>query len=112
VHQDVNPNSRNTYGETPLWIAACYGHRNVVELLLQKNDVDVNSKSNAGRAPIFWPSASGNEGIVRLLMGAGADPGFQDEDGETAISIARKHGHEAIVEMLEQAGRCLKGNAS
>jgi ankyrin repeat protein len=88
---------------TPLWIAAARRHKAIVELLVQREDVNVNSLCERGRSPIFWPSAEGDEAIVSLLMVAGADPGFVDENGDTAASIARKHGHERVLQILERS---------
>lgn len=78
------------------------GHTAIVELLTQRKDVNVNILSDAGRSPIFWPSANGYEAIVKLLIAAGAKVDFVDEDGHTPASIARKHGHGRIADMLER----------
>ncbi|KAF6782348.1 hypothetical protein CMUS01_16724 [Colletotrichum musicola] len=101
IQQGVKPDVKNIRGETPLWIAAGLGHNTVVKLLAQRRDVDVNSRSVSGRSPVFWPASSGDEPIVATLMEAGADPTFMDCDGNTAIMIARKNGHEKIAKMLE-----------
>lgn len=66
--------------------------------------MNVNSRSTSGKSPIFWPSCSGEEGIVRILINAGADPHIVDENREMAVTVARRHGHEKIVKMLEQSG--------
>jgi len=44
LSQGTPPDKKNIRQETPLWIAAWYGHEEVAELLLQTNDVDVNSR--------------------------------------------------------------------
>jgi ankyrin repeat protein len=85
-------------GIVTAWQAAKIG------LPVGSTDVDVNSLSQAGRPPIFCPSAKGYEAIVSLLMVAGADPRVVDENGDTTASIARKYGHENIVQILEQPG--------
>jgi ankyrin repeat protein len=104
LRDGAQPDMKNGRSVTPLWIAASWGHKAIVELLAQREDVNVNSLSVAGRPPIFWPSARGNEAIVSLLMAAGADPRFVDENGETAASIARKRGHERVVQILGRSG--------
>lgn len=102
IHRGINPDMKNTRGETPLWIAASNGHGAVVETLAQRTDVNVNSLSVAGRSPLFWPSSRGYERVVAILIEAGADPSFVDEDGDTAIIIASQRGHDRIVEILER----------
>jgi hypothetical protein len=97
---------RNTImGCCKIWASECR------RVAYTENDVDINSRSISGRAPIFWPSAYGYKEIVRLLVRAGAHLNFQDDNGETAISMARKYGHGAVLNILEQSGRCLEGNA-
>ncbi|WQF77080.1 Putative NACHT nucleoside triphosphatase, P-loop containing nucleoside triphosphate hydrolase [Colletotrichum destructivum] len=93
-------NTRDSFGRTPLWIAAGNGRAKVVELLCQQSEVDVDSLSSSGRSPIFWPSACGNERIVTVLLSAGAKTDFIDAEGQTAVSMARQNGHGNIVRLL------------
>ncbi|KAF6782651.1 hypothetical protein CSOJ01_15980 [Colletotrichum sojae] len=101
IRKGVKPDVKNIRRETPLWIAARLGHKTVVKLLAERRDVNVNSRSVSGRSPLFWPASRGNEPVVAALMDAGADPTFVDCNGNTAIYMARKNGHERIAEMLE-----------
>ncbi|KAF6782272.1 hypothetical protein CSOJ01_16013 [Colletotrichum sojae] len=101
MRKGVKPDVKNIRSVTPLWIAASVGHNTVVKLLTERRDVDVNSKSVSGRSPVFWPASHGYEPIVATLMEAGADPTIMDCDGNTAIMMARKNGHEKIAKMLE-----------
>ena len=73
-------------------------------MLIRTGKVDINSKSIDGRSPIFWPAAYGYETTVTLLLNAGADPNYVDVEGQTAISMARRHGHSRIVHLLERFG--------
>ncbi|KAH8745695.1 ankyrin repeat-containing protein [Diaporthe sp. PMI_573] len=94
------PDMKNAGLETPLWIAAYNGRREVVERLSQREDVNVNSCCISGRPPIFWPMACGNKRVVSMLLTAGADPSFVDVDGDTPLSIAKKNGYEDVVRLL------------
>jgi ankyrin repeat protein len=102
IHQGTNPDMKGDQGITPLYIAAKYGHEAVVEVLAQRTDVNVNSKTPFGRSPLYWPSSMGYERVVAILMEAGADPSFVDGAGDTAVTAARQHGHERIVQILEK----------
>ncbi|KAH7124601.1 vegetative incompatibility protein HET-E-1 [Dactylonectria macrodidyma] len=100
IHEGTKPDTKNIRGETPLWIAAYYEHEAVVKVLAQRTDVDVNSRSIAGRSPLFWPCSEGDERVVVILMEAGADPHLVDENGDAAITVARRQGHERVAKIL------------
>ncbi|KAF6807599.1 heterokaryon incompatibility protein [Colletotrichum musicola] len=102
LQERVKPDTKNVRGITPLWNAACLGHNAVVKALAHRTDVDVNSRSVWGTSPLFCPASRGDESVVGTLMEAGADPAIMDYNGDTAISTARKNGHERIAKMLER----------
>jgi ankyrin repeat protein len=52
--KDVEADSKNSYGRTPLSWAAERGHKAVVRLLVERNDVEADSKDNDGRTPLSW----------------------------------------------------------
>ncbi|KAK4189407.1 ankyrin repeat-containing domain protein [Podospora australis] len=97
LDKGIYPDIANVRGVTPLWISAAKGNTAVVDILIKTRKVNINSRSVSGRSPIFWPSARGFDRIVAMLMDAGARADFVDEEGQTAISMARKHGHRYIL---------------
>jgi len=100
LEEGVEPDLKNPYQISPLWIAAAKGHTRVVQLLLGTKLVSVNSKSISRRPPIFWAAANGYEDVVGLLLEAGADPSVMDKDGQTPLSMATRYGHAKIAKML------------
>ena len=46
-------------------------------------------------------AAAGQRYVVARLLRAGADTDLRDRDGENALALARAHGHETIVALLE-----------
>ena len=66
---DVNPDSLDKYGQTPLSLAAMRGHEGIVKLLLGREDVNPDSSSKSGRTPLSWAAENGHEGIAKLLLG-------------------------------------------
>jgi ankyrin repeat protein len=48
-------------------------------------------------------SEDGREGVVAALLKAGACREAARSNGMTALSIARSHGHAAVVALLERA---------
>jgi ankyrin repeat protein len=47
-------------------------------------------------------AADGRTTLVALLMHAGANVAAQSERGDTALSIARAKGHEAVIKLLDE----------
>jgi ankyrin repeat protein len=69
---DVEVNSKDRYGRTPLSWAAGNGHEAVIRLLLARADVEadveVDSKDRDGRTPLSRAAENGHEAVVRLLQ--------------------------------------------
>ncbi|KAI8714909.1 NACHT domain-containing protein [Fusarium sp. LHS14.1] len=101
LHEPIPFDTRNSKGQTPLWIAAFNRRTDIVSILVREIHVDVNSLSVSGQSPLFWPSAYGYEDVVNILVSAGAKSHFIDADGRTAISMARHNGHKKIVRILD-----------
>ncbi|KAH8732700.1 hypothetical protein GQ44DRAFT_601972, partial [Phaeosphaeriaceae sp. PMI808] len=97
----VDINSKNQYGQTPLWWAALNGHEAVVKMLLSTSKVDIDSKNQDGQTPLWWAALNGHEAVVKMLLDTGkVDVDSKDQDGQTPLSWAARNGHEAVVRML------------
>jgi hypothetical protein len=95
----VNANDKDTYGKTPLFEAARWGHMDVVELLLSKS-AKVNAKDNRGDTPLFGAVSSGHMDVVTLLLSKGAEVNARANDGCTPLHEAAYLGHKEVVELL------------
>ena len=51
---DVNPDEPDTFGRTPLWWAACYGHEGIVKMLLRRDEVNPDQPDNQGQVPLWY----------------------------------------------------------
>lgn len=92
---------KDTYGQTPLFLAAANGHGEVVELLAAMDGIDLNSKDNEGKTPLLRAAANGHESVVKLLLLiGGVNQNSKDDDGETPLLAAAAKGHEAVVKLL------------
>ena len=127
--EGVDPDSKDDlYGQTPLSRAAGQGHEAVVKLLLGVEGVDPDSKSDLyGQTPLSRAAGQGHEAVVKLLLGVegvdpdskdtdygryeavvklllgveGVDPDSKDKRGQTPLSRAAEHDHEAVVKLLQ-----------
>lgn len=96
-------NSRDAVSsKTPLELAAESGYGKVVRLLLGANKVDVNTQDPiSGKKPLCLAAENGHEDVLELLLVVGeADMGLWDAEGMTALTLARKNGHDSIVNKL------------
>ncbi|KAI1839268.1 hypothetical protein JX266_014521 [Neoarthrinium moseri] len=74
----VDIESKDNGGRTPLLLSAGKGHAEVVRLLLETEEVEVNTEGNDGQTPLWWAARAGNELVVAKLLSSGANPGVID----------------------------------
>ena len=90
-------------GRTALMYASSGPFAETVELLLQQG-AGVNVQGTLeGFTPLMTAAAEGLLDIVRLLLVHGADRNLEDQDGDTALSFAKRNGHTEVVELLEMS---------
>ena len=96
---DVEVDSKNMRGCTPLSLAASIGYETIVSLLLEW-DAEVDSKNTQGHTPLSLAARGGYETTVRLLLEHGAELRSRDRFGRTPLSYASDQGHKDAVELL------------
>ena len=76
---NANPNSANSSGQTPLFIAACTGRERAVEMLLERYNVRLNNANSSGETPLLIAAENGRTGTVgRLLERENINPDLRD----------------------------------
>ncbi len=113
----ADPNSFNTFAgvvrkgpialvhQSPLMLAAPYSDEDTIAKLLQAgahvNEVDIRKMS-----PLMFSIATdrANPSVMRQLIAAGADVNAKDQNGESALTWARKYRNPEILSILESAG--------
>lgn len=98
VSQGANVNAEDKSGQTPLSIAAKYGHLEIIRLLVSQG-ADVNAVSKHGQCQLYDAVADGQLEAVKLLVSLGADA-QQTWLGESLLDTAKKKGQTAMVEYL------------
>lgn len=89
-------------GDTPLHLAALYGHFDVVRVLLAAGASAGALDDNHGTA-LHDSAAGGYLDIVRVLLPLSA-PDAADGDAETALHTAARGGHREVVALLLRSG--------
>lgn len=107
----IDQNHKNTDGKYPLWIAVEQMDLRMVRLLLE-NGADPKIINEHGQN-LFWAILSTlphpndrrrQEEILELLCANDVQLNAKDKNGDTALTLARKHGNIAAIKLLENAG--------
>ena len=109
LQQGADPNVAAPGDGNALIMAAREGHAEIVDLLLNRG-ARVNDIVEGDENALIKASGAGRLNVVQLLLSRGADVNMRvwsgDPDGEwrTALKMARKGGHNAVVQLLISAG--------
>lgn len=102
ITRDANVNYIDDSGYSALALAAIKGHLTTVKILIAAN-ADVNVAPD-NRSLLMHVVEDENMLISQLLIQAGADVNYRDENGVSALQIARQKGFFDLDLMLVQSG--------
>jgi hypothetical protein len=101
---NLDVESKDKLGRTPLSWLAQRGHNVALELLLERG-AELETKDYVySRTPLSWATQRGHEAVVKLLLENGAELETKNNHGQTLLSWAVMYGHEAIVQLLLRKG--------
>lgn len=97
-------------GYAPLHLAVIGGHYRTTKALLLVHDGEqepntrlTHTDVEKNGASLALATKSNFHKIVKLLVDAGVDVNYQDPQGETALHVAARYGHEECAQILLQA---------
>lgn len=109
----AGPHNRCTLGhpcwEIPLIRASLFGHKEMVELLLQNGAV-ADARNEAGNTAFIKAADVGEVEIMKLLLTHGADINAQNAEGKTALMVGKEKAvrflleHSANLELQDRLG--------
>lgn len=112
VSQGIDsPNWQDAEGYAPLHLSVIGEHPLTTQALLQaenwqgETDEKINSRKSISKsgAVLALATKSNSVAIVKLLVNAGVDVNYQDEQGETALHVAARFGHQECAKALLEA---------
>jgi ankyrin repeat protein len=92
---------KDSIGNTALFVAVVGEHLDVAEALL-KNGADINAKDFTHWTPLMRVAHMGLTGSVRFLLERGAATDWEDENNQTALTLAQGERRAETVELLEK----------
>lgn len=106
----ANANAFDHSGNTPL-IAAVVNYPTAVQSLLHAG-ADANQQGATGWTALIYAAKAGNLGLLRELLDAGGRTDVRNQDGETAVDVARRFNKEDAVGLLKAADRGIGSGAA
>jgi len=86
---------------SPLHVASRQGHMAIIVALVEEGGADVNIKGGErGDTPLMLSARSGHSEAARYLVAKGADVTAVDENGDSALSVAKSP---SMVRLLKEA---------
>jgi ankyrin repeat protein len=100
---DVDINTKDKSGWTPLSRAAERGYEKIVRLLID-GGAAVNIKNSKGDTVLHKAALGGHEAVVRMLVGRGAAVDIKNSEGETVLLQAASKESDRMVRVLVDLG--------
>lgn len=94
--------TKNKYGETPLFVATKNGCSEFIQMLLQKYRASANMPRANGDVPFLLAVEKGDKITAKTLLDAGASVDARNRQGQSAIFIAAQKGQPHLIEMLTE----------
>ena len=106
LNHKANVNAKTDSGDTPLTLAAIYGHDNVVQILLSDSQCLVDAKGHDGYTALHYSCGSGNVGVVKALVKNKANVNVKTNSGDTPLHVAAQYSHFQITMALINTFNC------
>ncbi|KAI9706911.1 MAG: hypothetical protein M1820_004690 [Bogoriella megaspora] len=98
---NIEPDTR----QSPFVLAIKNWHTSIVELLFETGKVDINREDlEYFKTPLCWAAECGNEMVVDMLLDT-SQVVIESHRKHSPFSLAIRHGHTSIAELLYQTGR-------
>jgi hypothetical protein len=105
VNQGTNANAiDDSTSRSALSIAVINGHRDIVRMLLAREEIDLNPRDERPRTPLSYAASYGDDAMIKLLLGTGkVNLNLNEQSGRMPLVEAAENGHESTVDLLLEA---------
>ena len=93
-------NKRDERGFTPLVLATYLDQKEAAELLID-HGAEVNAQDALGNTALMGVCFKGSYELAEMLISRGADIHLTNNEGVDALSLAKNHNQEKIIELLQ-----------
>jgi ankyrin repeat protein len=100
---DLNYSQRFPKEMTGLHLAAYFGVKAIIQVLLEKG-ANINAVDGYEKTPLYLASENGHIEVVQLLLENGANVNAADHFGETPLNQASENGHIEVIQLLLEKG--------
>jgi ankyrin repeat protein len=100
-HEELEIDTADGLGVTPLMIAAQQDQRAAVEFCVEKG-AKVTTRSKANWTALHYAASRGSQVIAALLLENGAERDVFNVRGETPVGLARRIHRDAVANFIEQ----------
>ena len=98
-------NAPNIKGDSPLHLAAAYGHEEIVKFLLERPSIQVNQRGEFLKTSLFLAAETAGVRILKLLLAIETiDVNLGNQYNTTPLSAAAMKGEEECAELLLKHG--------
>ena len=104
----VDVNAMCASGAPPLALAASSGSKELVEIILNREDLLIDTPDKVGSTALLYAAACGHLKIAKMLVTAGADCTLKNNAGLTASMLAYNKGGSTLGDYLKEQEK-LKG---
>gem|GEM_PF-5427227 len=103
IKEGANPNDRNHFSGTPLYVAASMNHIDATETLIALG-AHKNSRNFRHQTALHIAALKGHTGVVSTLIKLGANPNAKQIWGLTPFHFAALRGHKDIIRIFLECG--------
>lgn len=103
LSKGADVNVQNDRGQTPLMVAASFGHEQITRVLLEYG-AKINTRCHDGQTALIAAAIRGFDRLVRMLVMSGANVDEGVRSGKVALSQAAAYGQDKIVQFLIDSG--------